>query len=295
MIVDYITKIKGNISIYATKKTSNILDGAYTSIFMGRSMNFEDLREYIPGDNIRDIDWKASSRSRSLLVKRFVAEKKHNIMFILDSGKKMSGHTPKLQDKDEVALNAMGTIAYLAQKNGDNVGAIYTKGELIKLYPFRTGLYNIEQILECYHQDVCSSKTDSESSLSKSINYVISHIKKRMIIFIITDETGLSSIDEAQIKRLKFQHDVLIINIGDIEFTGNGDSYSVSSDSYMPEFFTSNKKLRKMEMEIRKNLKSSNERKLVKYGVSNVIMDSDEDVVEKVIELLEKHRYANSH
>ena len=59
---DYITRIKANVSIYATKKTSNVLDGTYPSVFHGRSLNFEDLREYVPGDNIRDIDWKSSGR-----------------------------------------------------------------------------------------------------------------------------------------------------------------------------------------------------------------------------------------
>ena len=78
MILDYITRIKSNIAIHTKIKATSILDGSYKSVFMGKSLNFEDLREYIPGDNIRDIDWKASSRSRMLLVKRYIAEKKHN-------------------------------------------------------------------------------------------------------------------------------------------------------------------------------------------------------------------------
>ncbi|MCQ2534430.1 MAG: DUF58 domain-containing protein [Clostridia bacterium] len=292
MIVDYITKIKGNISIYATKKTANILDGAYNSIFMGRSLNFEDLREYIPGDNVRDIDWKASSRSRNLLVKRFVAEKKHNVMFVLDSGAKMSGHTAKLQDKNEVALTAMGTIAYLANKNGDNVGAIYTKGEMINFYPFKTGLYNIERILENYQHDV--TKTKEQSSLIRSIDYVISHVPQRMILFIITDEAGLAKIEDSHLKRLKFQHDVLVIKIGDTELTG-GESYSVNNDSYLPDFITNNKKLRNIELKMKKKQKEENERKLLRFGISSVDMDSNEDIIEKIIELLERHRHANSH
>lgn len=75
MIKDYVTKIKANISIYSNKKTSNLLDGSYKSIYKGRSMNFEDLREYIIGDNVKDIDWKASARSNHILVRQFVAEK----------------------------------------------------------------------------------------------------------------------------------------------------------------------------------------------------------------------------
>ena len=92
-MTSYITKIKAKVSIYATKKSSNVFDGSYKSIFVGNGLDFENLREYIPGDNIRDIDWKASSRSGKYLVKRYVAERKHNIMFVFDTGKKMLGCT----------------------------------------------------------------------------------------------------------------------------------------------------------------------------------------------------------
>lgn len=77
----YITKIKANLSVYAKKKTSNILEGAYNSIYKGKSMNFEDLREYVIGDNVKDIDWKASARSDKILIKQYIAEK--SIMFYL--------------------------------------------------------------------------------------------------------------------------------------------------------------------------------------------------------------------
>lgn len=95
MIKSYINKIKANITIYSTQKTSNILDGTYKSIYKGRSMNFEDLREYVIGDNVKDIDWKASARTNTILIKRFIAEKKHNILFVMDSGRKMLADTPK--------------------------------------------------------------------------------------------------------------------------------------------------------------------------------------------------------
>ena len=63
MNMKYITKIKANLSVYTNKKTSNILDGTYNSIYKGKSMNFEDLREYVIGDNVKDIDWRATARS----------------------------------------------------------------------------------------------------------------------------------------------------------------------------------------------------------------------------------------
>ena len=107
MNMKYITKIKANLSIYTKKKTSNILEGTYNSIYKGKSMNFEDLREYVIGDNVKDIDWKASARSNKILIKQYIAEKKHNVLFILDSGKKMSADTRDLDSKKEVALIAI--------------------------------------------------------------------------------------------------------------------------------------------------------------------------------------------
>ena len=76
MINDYVGKIRRKVSIYSKNKTSNLFDGSYKSVYQGNGMDFENLREYIPGDNIRDIDWKATARGNKVLVKRYVAEKK---------------------------------------------------------------------------------------------------------------------------------------------------------------------------------------------------------------------------
>ena len=105
-MMKYITKIRAKISIHANKKTSNIFDGTYKSVYQGSGMDFENLREYIPGDSIRDIDWKASSRSGKVLVKRYIAEKKHNIMLVFDTGKSMTAHTDAMDLKKELALYA---------------------------------------------------------------------------------------------------------------------------------------------------------------------------------------------
>ena len=84
MKLKYIDKIKANISINASKKSTNLLDGLYRSIFKGRSLDFDDLRDYVVGDNSKDIDWKSSIRNGSLLVRRYEALKRHNVVFIID-------------------------------------------------------------------------------------------------------------------------------------------------------------------------------------------------------------------
>ncbi len=289
MISDYITKIKANISIYATQKTSSVLDGTYTSVFMGRSMNFEDLREYVPGDSIRDIDWKASSRSRNLLVKRYVAEKKHNILLLCDSGIKMTGDTPLGSSKKEVALYTMGTVSYLAYKNGDNIGAIYSQDGLIKYHSFKTGLPNVQQILTAYDKEGFTGKS---GQIGKTIDYIINNFRRKMIIFIITDMKGMASITEPQLKRLICRHDVLFVNIGDADVTG-GKSFDVDTGRYIPAFVSGNKKLMRIERKYKEEMREANNKKLVKYGIINADIDSEKDIAQKIIELLERHRHAN--
>ena len=89
MKMTYIPKIQGNMkgykTIYTTRATSRIIDGSYNSIYKGRSMNFDELREYVVGDDIKDVDWKASSRSQKILVRQYIAEKKKELISLVHS------------------------------------------------------------------------------------------------------------------------------------------------------------------------------------------------------------------
>ena len=289
MIKDYVTKIKANISIYSNKKTSNLLDGSYKSIYKGRSMNFEDLREYIIGDNVKDIDWKASARSNHILVRQFVAEKKHNIMIVFDTGKKMLADTNKNEEKKEVALMTAGTIAYLANKNGDYVGAVYNNSNNIIYHQLKMGLYNIEKILNKYNADV--EKGDI-SNLEKSLDYIIKHIKKKLIIFVITDIDGIESVNQNTLEQLNYMNDVMFININDADITGS-KGFNIDSNKYIPELIFKDKKLQEYELKLKRQMYESAEKRLKKYGISMVSIESNLEVPLKIINLLERHRNAN--
>lgn len=286
MIMDYITKIKANISIYSNKKTINILDGSYKSIYKGRSMNFEDLREYVIGDNVKDIDWKASARSKNLLVRQYIAEKKHNIMLVMDTGKKMLADTKLNESKSNVALMSAGTIAYLANKNGDYVGSLYGKDNKITYFPFKSDLNNIERILTNYNKDI---QTSSESSVQQSLDYISRYIKKKMIIFVITDIDGIQNISERTLKNLSSMHDILFVNITDADITNNM-AFDIENESYIPKLIFSNKKLRKLEQELKEQIYHNWENKLKRHGIVMVSLSSNKEIPGKVIELLEKHR-----
>lgn len=289
MNMKYITKVKANLSIYTKKKTSNILEGTYNSVYKGKSMNFEDLREYVIGDNIKDIDWKASARSNKILIKQYIAEKKHNVLFILDSGKKMLADTRDLDSKKEVALMATGTICYLVDKHGDSISAIYRGKDNIKLFPFRTGLYNIEKILNSYEREI-----DTENNLENLIDYVLRFIKRRMIIFIITDIDGMSNISEETLRRLSLLHDVMFVNVSDALMTGY-NAFDVDQDSYIPDYILEDEKLKEIELEIKNKIYEETKEKFKKYKIITTTINRQEDIVNDVFKLLERRKNANIH
>jgi len=287
MKMKYITKIKANLSIYTKRKTSNILEGYYNSIYKGKSMNFEDLREYVIGDNVKDIDWKASARTNKILIKQYIAEKKHNILFILDSGKKMLADTRDLEAKKEVALMAIGTIGYLVEKNGDSISAIYKGKEKIKLFPFKNGLYNIEKILNSYEKEI-----DAESNLENLINYVLKFIRRRMIIFVVTDIDGMNKISEETLRKLSLLHDVMFVNISDALMTGY-NAFDVDQDSYIPDYILEDEKLKEIELEVKTKVYEECKEKFKKYKIVTTTINKQKDIVNDVLKLLERRKNAN--
>lgn len=288
MVMNYVTKIRAQIDIYARKKTSNLFDGSYKSIYQGNGLDFENLREYIPGDNIRDIDWKASSRSGKVLVKRYVAEKRHNILLVFDTGIKMCAHTGKLEEKKALALEAGGVLAYLAAKNGDQVGAVYNRNGSIQYYPLHSGLQNVEKIMTAYDRENCSGY---EADLEKSLDYMLRNIRRKGIVFVITDMEGMHNLSESMLKKMTFQFEVLFVGIGDA-FVTNGTSFQIERQHYIPEFFSSDLKLAEKEKELRQNIYEENEKKLLKYRVVSTMIHQREEMVERLIELLGGHKYA---
>ena len=278
----YITKIKANLSVYAKKKTSNILEGAYNSIYKGKSMNFEDLREYVIGDNVKDIDWKASARSDKILIKQYIAEKKHNVLFILDTGRKMLADTKELEPKKDVALMAMGTIGYLVEKHGDSISAIYKGKERINYFPFRSGLYNLERILCSYEKEI-----SQESNLEDLIKYVLKLIKRKMIIFVITDIDGMKNISEGTLKKLSLLHDVMFMNISDAFMTGHS-AFDIDQDNYIPDYILEDEKLKEIELKIKTTIYEETKEKFKKYKIVTTTMNRQKDIVNDVFKLLEK-------
>lgn len=308
MRMTYVSKIQANLkryqTVHARKATSRILDGSYRSIFKGRSMNFDELREYVPGDDIKDMDWKASARSQKFLVRQYIAEKRHNIMLVFDTNRRMLGLSDGMEEKRELAIMGAGTLAYFVNRNGDYVSATYATKDSINHFPFKNGLGNIEIILEKYHREVT---LDNYSDINTSLEYIIKNFKRRMIILIVTDATGINRVNDVNLKRLLVAHDVLFLNISDAPLK-NGEIWSmgdgvrgskrrspaflggIGEDESVPAFFTRSKKLNRLSRINKAKFENQAIEKLKNYGIPCSTIDYLDELDKEIIELLAKHK-----
>lgn len=279
-------KIKANITIPSHIKTTDLLEGTYPSIYKGKSMNFENLREYVLQDDVKDIDWKASARSGTLLVKQFIALKKHNIMLVMDTGIKMDADTAKHQSKKEIALYTAGTIGYLAIQNGDAIGMTYALENKIIQHPFRYQLYHLEKYLTDYDK---YATNPTSLNLDDILNYLSKSTLQKKIIFIITDMQGIDQLKNQTLKKLTQLNDVLVLQIQDNYMTGN-HLYDVNQKKYLPNIILQDKELHQLEKEIRNNLDKKNQKKLKKNAISMTTINSLDQISLKIIELLKSHQ-----
>ncbi|MCR5615469.1 MAG: DUF58 domain-containing protein [Saccharofermentans sp.] len=290
MKLEYISRIKDGLKRYKTiatsKTTSRVLDGSYNSIYKGRSMNFDELREYVPGDDVKDIDWKATSRSQKVLIRQYIAEKKHNIMLVMDTNRRMLADSSAGEEKKEVALIGGGSLAYMVASNGDYVSAIYSDGEKLCRFPFRMGFLNLETILSGYNKAVTMKNT---STIDASLEFIIRNIRRRMIIVIVTDMEGISKVSDSLLRQLILVHDVLLINVSDADVFGK-NVYGIEQSDYLPAFITRSKKLRRLQQEEKMKMLAACDNKLKKNGIAMTTIKSSRHVERGIIELLEKHK-----
>ena len=290
MKLKYVSKIQTNLKnykmIHTNKTTTRLIDGSYNSVYKGRSMNFDELREYVPGDDIKDIDWKATARSQKVLVRQYIAEKRHNILLLMDTNRRMLADTKSGREKRDIALMGAGTLAYLVSKNNDFIGSIFPTEKGMSYFPLRTGLINIENILAHYNSAVTKNNF---STLESSVEYIEKNIKRNMIILIVTDMEGINNIDENNLKMLKYRNDVLILCVSDASLSGK-NVYNVDEEEYLPAYLTEDKKLTKRIEKKRKQIYDSCMDKVRKCGIAMVMIDDTKDLDSHIVELLEKHK-----
>ncbi len=198
-----------SIQIRTQRLVNDSFAGEYESAFKGRGMEFEQVREYQPGDDIRHIDWNVTARMSSPFVKEHREERELTVMLVVDvSASGAFGTGEKL--KNEVAAEIAAILAYTAIKNNDRVGVIIFSDDIELYIPPKKGRSHVWRVIrEILTFRGSGHQTDVEGALQ----YLSKVVRKRAVCFVISD-----FLDEGYDDRLRVvarRHDVTAIAVGD--------------------------------------------------------------------------------
>ncbi|MDZ4266893.1 MAG: DUF58 domain-containing protein [Mycobacterium sp.] len=199
--------------------TRGMLEGGRYALLHTRSLEFDELRPYVPGDDVRDIDWKASARSGSVLIKRFVSEKHHKILLVADAGRNMAGLAPDGELKSEVALNVLGAVGLITLGRSDEVAMVYGDARGSVNVRQRRGENHIESLLTRYH----GHEARGASDIVNQLTYVATHYRHSMLIVVVSDEPEVDDRLTDVLTRLAAKHDVMWAMIPDMPAVAAGD------------------------------------------------------------------------
>ena len=214
-MVGLLAPVKSKLFIASTLKSVHPLDGGYASLVRGRSFDFEDVRPYEHGDELRDIDWRATARVGEPMVKRSYAERRHTILFVVETSAGMRALARDESPKSQLAVLAVGALATLAVRHGDDVQLVDAAGGRARRRAPRSSEGGIEQLLRTMVRAIDDAETASARGLL--LHHVAQTIARRMIVVVVTDEEPLDERAERELTRLRAQHDVLWVTLRDAD------------------------------------------------------------------------------
>ncbi len=278
------------MALYAHEKVRGILEGEYGSVFKGRSMDFDDLREYIPGDDVKDIDWKATARSGSVRIRRYIAVRKHNILLVVDTGRNMSAVTESGESKKAAAVLLAGIVGSVAIKHGDFVGLVHGDSTHSAYVPLKTGRTHLEQIL----QKIDNAITDDAepSDLATQLEYVARNLRRKMLVVVISDEFDFDDRTRAAVRRLRAQHEILWAVVSDADLTATGGMVDVADWRRIPAYLRADRALQTAYRAAVSQQRQQFDASLSRLSIVCERIGREAEAVHQVFRLLERHKSA---
>ena len=220
---ELIKKIR-QIQIYTSRMVDASFAGQYESVFKGRGMQFDEVREYTPGDDIRTIDWNVTARTGKAYIKRFVEEREMTVVFAVDLSASGDFGTVN-KAKNELAAEFCAVMAFAAAKNNDKVGLLIFSDRIELYIPPKKG---ISHMLRLIRELLYFKMPKRKTNINEALDYLAKVIRKKATVFLVSDfiETNFKK----SLSLLNKRHDVIAVsvrdpaeislpNIGLIEFT----------------------------------------------------------------------------
>lgn len=210
MIPKGILKKVQQIHIRTKRMVSDVFAGEYHSVFKGQGMEFQEVREYIPGDEIRTIDWNVTARMGHPFVKKFTEERELTVMLLVDiSASNTFGSTPQL--KKDLAAEIAAVLAFAAITNNDRVGLILFTDEIETYIPPKKGVAHVLRVIrEVLYFEPRRTGTRIQPALD-----FLNHVTTRKTVTFLISDFITNEVLKKPLAITARRHDLINIMIGD--------------------------------------------------------------------------------
>ena len=278
------------IQLPVMRKLLSIMDGQHSALRQGRGWEFMDLAPYQPGDDVREIDWAATARTGSPIIKRHEATANLQVMLVVDTGREMGALAPSGETKEEIALAACEAIAWLSVARGDQIGLVAGDDERVRFMPARSGNAHSETVLRRIEEDI--TLASPHANVPKLLARVRTVTRRRSLIVIVTDSTQPTATRETDdlIKSLSVRHQVILISIEDIDPTTleKGTEVVDVNEGPLPDCLLRDSQLAGEAANVVAMRRAAVKQLLDQRGVIHVDVSSSEEIPHALMRALER-------
>ena len=278
--IELMQKIRA-IQIKTSHMVTELMAGEYVSAFKGRGMEFNAVREYAPGDDVRLIDWNVTARMDQPFIKEYIEERELNVMLMVDvSSSGEFGSTGKF--KNEISAEVASILAFAAIRNNDKIGLIVFSNKIEHYIPPKKGkahVWNIIRTILNYQPE--GRLTD----LNIPLEYLLKIQKRKCIAFLISDFQATNY--ETNVKLARQKHDLVAISISDprernlpkiglinLRDSESGETLLIDTD---------NREMTKLLTSYEREKRGKFKKLFRSIGVDTIEIDTDGSLVEPII------------
>ncbi|UFU06272.1 DUF58 domain-containing protein [Ruania halotolerans] len=290
MSTSRLAKVRARLDLPTVRRAAGLLEGRHRSIYSGHGQDFDEMAEYHMGDDVSDIDWKASASYGEPVIRRFVRDSNLAMVVAVDTGRNMAATAPDGGSKSEIAQFAAEIVCYLARSRGDTVALVAGDAERVVQIPARGGTEHMEMLLRRIES---MFEVDAPASdLNRVLDRVLTWFNRRSLVVLITDEARPRPEHELSLKRLRTRHEVMVVQVGDAVPTTFGDRPIDDVDRHLdiPEYMRSHKALDSEARAAAERRRQDVAAMLRRQGVEGVTANSEDELIDRLIDLLRRQR-----
>jgi len=279
----------GKIRILTNRLIDDQLSGDYHSTFKGQGVEFDEVRPYIVGDDVRTIDWNVTARMGSPYIKRFSEERELTVLFMVDvSGSQ--GYGSGSRSKMELAAEVTALLALTAIRNQDKIGLVLFSDRIVKYIPPRKGRDSVMRLV----REVLAAEDDAEggTDIAEALRFLNGVQKRRAVVFVVSDFLADHDAFERLLRATARRHDVVCIPVGDPAESSLPDVGLVELED--PEtgdlvlVDTSSAKVRRSFAEKASADRESLKRFFMKTGIDTMTLATDRPYIDEVRALFKR-------